>query len=170
MGAAKQVIVLGISLLIAWLLWSGHYTPLLVALGVISTYGVLALCVRMDIIDEEGVPTHIFLWLPSYLLWLAKEIILSNLTVIRLILHPETPISPTLFQLRAQAKSELGWVILANSITLTPGTITIRLRDGVLLVHSLTRSGADALLEGNMNRRVKHLEGAADNPQSTFAP
>jgi multicomponent Na+:H+ antiporter subunit E len=124
----------------------------------------------MDIIDEEGVPIHIYLWLPTYLIWLLKEILVANFTVIGLILHPRCPISPSLVQLRALSNTELGWVILANSITLTPGTITIRLRSGLLLVHSLTRTGADDLLAGNMNRRVKHLEGASTHPQPTFSP
>jgi multicomponent Na+:H+ antiporter subunit E len=150
--------ILGVSLVGVWLLWSGHYDPLMVALGLVSTYAVLGLCLRMDIIDEEAVPAHVYLHLPGYGLWLIKEIIVSSLVVAGQILRPRLRISPTLARFPALPRTAVGQVILANSITLTPGTITIRLRDGQLLVHALTRRGADGLLRGAMNRRVAGLE------------
>lgn len=159
MGFVLRVIVLGVSLAGAWLLWSGHYVPLIIALGLVSTYAVMGLCLRMDIIDEESVPAHMWIGLPAYGLWLIKEIVCSSLVVAGRILSPRLRISPTLVCIRAQPRTGLGQVILANSITLTPGTITVRLRDGDLLVHSLSRRGADDLLRGGMNRRVAALEG-----------
>lgn len=146
----------------AWLLWSGHYVPMLVALGLCSTYAVLGLCLRMNVIDEEAVPAHLYVALPWYGLWLLKEIVVSSLTVAALILRPRLRISPTLARIPALPETAVGQVILANSITLTPGTVTVRLRDGVLLVHALSRRGAQTLGDGSMNRRVAALEGKTE--------
>ncbi len=96
---------------------------------------------------------------PLYLCWLAKEVVLSNIDVARRILHPKLPISPTMFYVKASQKTPGGQVIYANSITLTPGTITVRLRDGYLIVHSISREAADAVKEGTMDRKVTAIEG-----------
>lgn len=155
----KQSLLLGGSLLGVWLLWSGHYTPLLISFGVGSSVMVVLLSRRMEIVDEEGQPFELVPRLISYLPWLVWEIIRANIDVTRRILHPKLPISPTLVEVKASQKTELGQVIYANSITLTPGTISIRIRDGVILVHALSKQGADALLEGEMDRRVSAVEG-----------
>jgi multicomponent Na+:H+ antiporter subunit E len=89
------------------------------------------------------------------LLW---QIVLANVDVAKRILDPRLPISPTMITLKPTQRSEIGQVIYANSITLTPGTVTTSLSDGVLEVHALTRENADALLAGDMDRRVTALE------------
>ena len=108
-------------------------------------------------------PIHWRLVLRSilYLPWLVLEVIKANLQVSRIILSRRIRISPRLIRLNATQKSELGQVIFANSITLTPGTVTLNVQDGELLVHALTEATANDLHEGEMNRRVRALEGPA---------
>ena len=67
-------------------------------------------------------------------------------------------IDPVMIRLKAGQVTEMGQVIYGNSITLTPGTITVDIDDGELLVHALTQSGADGLAEGEMDRRITALE------------
>lgn len=143
-----------------WFLWSGHTETLLLAFGAISVGIVTLLAFRMNVIDEESEPYELGLRPLFYLPWLLWEIAKANLHVARVILTPSLPIHPRLLRIRATQKSNLGRVILANSITLTPGTVTLDVRDGTLLVHALTPKSADGLLSGDMDRRVTWLEGA----------
>ncbi len=75
----------------------------------------------------------------------------------RIVLSPRLPISPTLVELDAKPTTDAGRVLLGNSITLTPGTVTLDIYADRLLVHALTKEGAAALEEGEMNRRVASL-------------
>lgn len=144
-----------------WLLLSGHYTPLLLGLGAVSCLLVTLLARRMWLVDEETHPLQLAQRLPGYWLWLAREIAGSNLDVAGRILRPGLPISPTMIRLSTHEKTELGQVIYANSITLTPGTVSVELRGGEIGVHALTRAGAGDLREGEMDRRVQVLEGGS---------
>ena len=147
-------------LFFTWFLWSGHTEPLLLAFGVFSVGIVTLLAFRMNVIDEESEPYELGLRPLLYVPWLLWEIAKANLHVARVILTPSLPVHPRLLRIRATQKSNLGRVILANSITLTPGTVTLDVRDGTLLVHALTPKSADGLLSGDMDRRVTWLEGA----------
>jgi multicomponent Na+:H+ antiporter subunit E len=93
----------------------------------------------------------------GYWIWLAKEMVLSSLHVSRIILTPRLPVDPQVIEIRATADHPLDQAILGNSITVTPGTLTLDVHEGVLKVHSLTREGAEALLGGEMDRRVASL-------------
>jgi len=142
-----------------WLLLSGLFTPFLLAAGAGCALAVLAFARRMDVIDREGHPIHLG-WraLFSYWPWLIKEIAKSSWDVSRRILDPRLPISPTLARFRPSQKSELGLVIHANSITLTPGTVAVEVEAGEFLVHALTREGAAGLAGSEMDRRIAVLE------------
>lgn len=155
----KHAAGLAITLFIAWLLWSGHTSPLLVTLGAGSCMLVVWLLHHMDILDPQGQPLHLLLDLARYLPWLMREVVRSNLDVARCILSRDPPISPCITRVKAMQKTPLGQVIFANSITLTPGTLSLRIRDGYIVVHALTHEAAEALHAGEMNRRVRHLEG-----------
>lgn len=142
-----------------WLVLSGHYTAITIPAGILSVIGVVALARRMDIVDREGHPIHL---LPRaftlYWPWLIKEIAKAAWDVTKIILNPKLPISPTLIRVKANQRSSVGVVTYANSITLTPGTITARVSDSELLVHAITRSGAEDLAEGTMDRKVSSFE------------
>ena len=145
--------------MVLWLLLSGHFTALLIALGVASSLAAVSIARRMDLIDHEGHPVHLGWRGLTYLPWLIWEIVKANIDVARIILSPSLPISPVLFRLHADQKTGLGHVIYANSITLTPGTVTVDLVGHVLDVHALTREAADELENGRMNARVTEMEG-----------
>lgn len=154
-----RYISLAIVLLIFWLALSGYYTGLLISLGVASVAGVLYLGRRMSIVDDEGHPIHLAVGALSYWPWLIMEIMKSAVGVSRIILDPALPISPSLVTVKPSQKTGIGVNVYANSITLTPGTITIEAKRGELLVHAITKAGADDLAEGTMDRRVSRLEG-----------
>jgi multicomponent Na+:H+ antiporter subunit E len=143
-----------------WLALSGHYTPMLVAAGAAST----ALCVfaarRVRVVDAEGHPIHLFRGALTYFPWLVREITRSAWNVSKIILHPRLPISPTLTVVQASQRTTVGVVTYANSITLTPGTITVGVRGNELTVHALVTDGADDLEAGGMDRRVSQFESA----------
>lgn len=152
---------LAIALLLFWLGLSGHYTPLLIVFGVISVVVVVALSGRMRVLDAEGHPIHLAIGAITYWPWLLWEIAKSAWGVARIILDPRLPISPTLVRVRASQKTALGIATYANSITLTPGTISTGIDGNDILVHAITRDGASDLEEGTMDRRVAAFEGSA---------
>lgn len=148
-------------LYVLWLVLSGHYTPLLLTIGVVCAVGVCALALRMEVVDHESYPVHLRLWrFVVYWAWLFAEITKSNIDVARRILHPDLPISPTVIRVRASQRAPLGRVVYANSITLTPGTVSMDVRDDDdhIEVHALTREAAAAVEAGEMDRRVRELE------------
>ena len=142
-----------------WVLLSGIIEPLLLGLGLASSLAVVWITVRADRRDGEPVPFTLRVErLPGYLLWLAWEIVKSNVDVSRRILSPSLPIAPTVRWLPASQRSELARVIYADSITLTPGTLSIDLEDGSVEVHALNEGSLDALERGEMDARVSRLE------------
>ena len=155
------IIILGAALLGMWLVLSGHYTPLLISFGVASSVLATWMAIRMKIADDEGVPVHLFPGVLGYVPWLIKEIFVSNVQVARIILSPELPVSPTLVHYRASQETDLGRVIFANSITLTPGTVTTGVEGDDLRIHALAWLFVDGVEEGEMDRRVVGLEGGS---------
>jgi multicomponent Na+:H+ antiporter subunit E len=149
------------ALFIFWLLLSGLYTPFLVLAGLGASIAVAALAWRMDVADREGHPVHLTLGALAYWPWLIKEIVKSGWQVSRIILHPRLPISPTLVRFQPSQKSAVGLVTHANSITLTPGTITVEADHREFLVHALTRAAAAGVVDSEMDRRVSRFEGSA---------
>ena len=148
--------VLALLLVGAWLLWSGIYKPLLLWLGAFSCLLSVYIAHRVGFF-EKSTGLHLLPRLPRFSLWLLVEIVKSSLEVVRLVLDPKLPISPTVVEIEAEPKDDVGQVILANSITLTPGTVTLDVFDNRLLVHCVTREGARAIEEGDANRRVAEL-------------
>jgi multicomponent Na+:H+ antiporter subunit E len=157
----KRSLILFATLMAVWLLLSGHFNATLITYGVLSCLGVVALMAHLKILDEEALPAHLALRAFFYIPWLFKEIVLSNLAVAKVILDPKLPIHPRILRIDASQKTDVGQVIYANSITLTPGTVTLDARHGKFLVHALTTDSAEGLLSGEMDRRVSILEGHA---------
>jgi multicomponent Na+:H+ antiporter subunit E len=155
-----RAVSLWLTLFATWLLLSGVYEPLYIILGLVSCTVAVVIGVRMDVVDHESHPIHLTRRFPGYFLWLAKEIVVANFDVSKQILKPRLDIHPRLIRVKSSQHDELGLVIFANSITLTPGTVTIDIDDGELLVHALTADSAADLQSGEMDRRVTELEGA----------
>lgn len=124
---------------------------------------VVLLALRMDVVDHEGHPLHLDpKALVIYWCWLLREIIVSNIYVCRLIVNPSMPISPTVIALRSSQSSDLSRVIFANSITLTPGTVTIDVDGDITEVHAITEEVARSLMQGSMDARVTALENRSE--------
>jgi multicomponent Na+:H+ antiporter subunit E len=127
--------------------------------GLASCVLVAWLASRMEMVDKtESVPL-ILARMIGYLPWLTVEIIKSNIDVAKRVWHPDLPISPTIVTVKASQKTALGLVLHANSITLTPGTLSIDVEDGEIEVHSLAEELVAAFDDGEMDRRVTRLEG-----------
>ena len=164
----KHIITLYLLLLGAWTLWSGlswpwgaHFEPLVATMGLVSTALVVFIAWRMDVVDNEGAPIQLTTFRTlAYVPWLGLEIIKANLDVARRILDPRLPISPNLIIVPASQTTEIGRVVYANSITLTPGTVSVSVNDDSIEVHALTRDAAAGVETGAMDRRVTRLEGS----------
>ena len=152
------IIGLTFSLSAFWLLMSGHYTPLILFLGAISVGFVLYLTKRMDALDEDTFEFKLKRRHFSYWSWLAKEIFKANLDVAKVVLAPNMKLSPRMLRVPTSQSSELGTVIYANSITLTPGTVSVDIEGDEIIVHALTQELMDGLMEGDMDKRVNYLE------------
>jgi len=140
----------------SWLLWSGIYKPLLLWLGAFSC--LLSVYIARRVGFFRGTTgLHVIPRLPAYWFWLLGEIVRSSLEVMRIVLDPKLPISPTLVEIDAEPKGPIGQVILGNAITLSPGTITLDVYRNHLRVHCLTRDGARSIEAGEANRRTAAL-------------
>jgi multicomponent Na+:H+ antiporter subunit E len=140
-----------------WLLLSGHYTALIMSLGGLSVLIVTWFIWRMDRVDGElGVlPTRPRLF--YYLLWLMWQVVLSNIDLVRRIWDPTLPIRPTWQRLDIKVTSSLAKTLYANSITLTPGTLTTDVEDDHFMVHSVLPDGIDELRKGEMEKQIQRL-------------
>jgi len=144
-----------------WLALSGHYTPVLVTVGAVCAVACVFAAIHMRAADPEGHPIELFRGAITYFPWLFLEIAKSGWSVTKVILAPSLPISPTMTVVRASQKTPAGMATYANSITLTPGTITVGVSGDEFIVHALVRDGADDLEGGGMDRRVSQFEGVA---------
>lgn len=141
-------------LLVTWLLLSGVYEPLTMGLGVVSCVVAVLLTRRMlKSGPVEATPARwarIILYIP----WIMWEIWKANIDVVKIVLNPAMPISPRLIRVKGTQKTDLGLTLYANSITLTPGTITLDVRNHTFLVHCLTQGAAEGVETGDMDRKV----------------
>jgi multicomponent Na+:H+ antiporter subunit E len=155
----RHVINLSLFLFAVWLALSGHYTPLLLGLGVLSSLFVVLLAMRVELVDREVVLVLLKPRALLYWLWLGGEVIKSNIDVTLRILDPKLRISPNVIRVRATQRSDLGRVTYANSITLVPGTVAMSVEADEITVHALTRAVAADLQRGEMDRRITEMEG-----------
>lgn len=144
---------------VLWLLWSGMFSGLMLSFGLVSCLLVAWLASRMEMVDSDESTLMILVRMLGYIPWLVKEIIKSNIDVARRVWHPDLPISPTIVTVKASQRTALGLVLHANSITLTPGTLSIDVGDGEIEVHSLAEELIASFDDGEMDRRVARLEG-----------
>jgi multicomponent Na+:H+ antiporter subunit E len=142
---------------VVWLLLSGHYTTLILSLGVLSVLIVTWFLWRMDRVDGELGVVPIRPRLLYYLLWLMWQVVLSNIDLVRRILDPALPIQPTWQRLDIKVTSTLAKTLYANSITLTPGTLTTDVGEDHFMVHSLSPEGIEELRKGEMERQIQRL-------------
>jgi multicomponent Na+:H+ antiporter subunit E len=150
----KHAVSLTLTLFSLWVLLSGHFDALLITLGVASSLVTVFLALRMEVLDHESHPLHLSRQLPRFGLFLLREVILANLDVVRRILTPGKSYSPQLRQFPLPQQTELGQVIYANAITLTPGTVTVQLNTDSIRIHALSREAAEDLQTGRMAQAI----------------
>ena len=153
-GRIRAYLIFAALLIAAWVLWSGMFKPLLLGLGVFSCALAGYIAVRMGYVDTSVFALRFNLRVITFWGWLLKEIVKSSLEVARVVLSRELRLSTRVVEIDASKLSPVDQAILGNSITLTPGTLTLDADDGKLLVHALTSDGAAALEDGEMMRRV----------------
>lgn len=153
MRSLPIVAVLGVF----WLLLSGHFTPLLLVLGLASVVLVVWFVQRMDAVDHEPIQLHPSPRLLGYLAWLLWSVVKANIDVARRVWDPQLPVHPVWARLDTRVKTPVEITLYANSITLTPGTLTTDVRDDYFLIHALSQDGVDDLRDGEMERRILRL-------------
>ena len=140
-----------------WLLMSGHYSLLIISLGVISCAFCVYVTKRAKLIDNEGLPLYFFPRIFNYLIWLFKEIFISNINTAKVIISGK--IEPETFTVKASQSTDVARVTYANSITLTPGTVTTKIKDNMFEVHALNSDFGDDVRSNVMDKKVRWLEG-----------
>lgn len=155
-------------LAVVWVALSGKIDPVHLGFGALSV-GLAAWMTRdLELAQTLTVRTRPLgrVWLgPAlrYPFWLLKEIAVANVQIAKIILDPRLPIDPVVVRFDSRLKASLAHVLLGNSITLTPGTFTVEVRDGIFTVHALTEAGASATALGAMRARVAEVFGESDD-------
>ena len=152
--AIRHSLTLGAVLFALWLGLSGQTGPLTLALGLLSIGIIVYISQRMDKIDQEFYPAHMTILMLRFWLFLAREIVIANIDVIKRIFRPGKSISPQMFELPLTQKTDIARVIYANAITMTPGTVSMNLDTKTVTVHTLSVEAADDLRSGRMARAM----------------
>lgn len=141
-----------------WTGLSGEYTltkPLIATLGAISILLSAILAYRFDIVDREGSPYARLMHLLGYWAWLVVEIFKANWVVIKACLRSTLDINPALVKVKTGCESDLARTVFANSITLTPGTVSVEVEGNKILVHALYEDSAGPGAFDDMDRRSR---------------
>ncbi|MEM9601359.1 MAG: Na+/H+ antiporter subunit E [Pseudomonadota bacterium] len=147
-----------IALAVSWLAWSGYYDGLLLTFGALSCLFVFYLMHRIGLADLDPRSARTFANMVSYIPWLLLEIIKSNIEVAKIIWRPAMQLNPAVQDIPSTQETTLGLVTFANSVTLTPGTLTISAEPGSLKVHALNADAFEGDGFAEMDRRVSTLE------------
>jgi len=163
-SALQNFVVTFLLLFAFWALLSGKFDTFHLSLGVICSFIVALighdlLFANLRVGDMRVIVKRFFAYLP----WHLYQIVVANFQVAYLALSPKMPISPKIMRFKTKLESDISWVTLANSITLTPGTITIDIEEGEFVVHALSEKLADDLDTGEMEDRVAHVFMEADH-------
>lgn len=163
-GLLRYGVILTGALVLFWLGLSGYFKPMLLILGALSVVIVVILCARMRIFDKETAP---YLYIPktlAYFTWLGGEIFKANIAVVRAVLSPNMAISPTMVHVPNDRSTDMGASMFANSITLTPGTVSVSMEPGGILVHALLAEMAEPDDFTEMSARSGWSVGEPDGP------
>lgn len=153
-----QRLLLGIAFYFLWIGLSGHFSPFLLVTSVLSVVGVILLLTRLGLVSRDYQPFSLVVSLVTYWGWLLVEILKANIDVLRCVLGLGRPATPSMAWIPAPQKTELCRTLYANSITLTPGTITVLAEDDRFLIHALHCEGLTSLQGGEMELRCTGLD------------
>ena len=145
---------------VLWVIFNGQITLEICLFGVVIAALMFAFtCKFMDYSVKKELRTYRNIWRGiSYIVLLLSEIIKANYSVIRLILSPKYEIEPKLVRFKTDLKSDTLRVILADSITLTPGTITVTLEGEEYLIHCLDKDMAEGMEDSEFVHRLRAFE------------
>jgi multicomponent Na+:H+ antiporter subunit E len=148
--------------MVLWLLLSGIYDLLHISFGVFSvmlvTFLNYPLRKRLFFLEEHSEALKLSLpRLIFYIPWLLWQIVIASLQVACVVLHPRCPIDPALLRFKTRLGNTSAKVILGNSITLTPGTITLDITDDEFLVHGLMDISSTGIIDGTLPNQVAKL-------------
>ncbi len=142
-----------------WVVFSGFLDPFHLSLGLISC-GIVTWLSSDLLFDDQSIPIRRravqAVRLSSYILWLTWQIVLSNIAVLKLAFAQRSALQPQIVRYRTPLKSDFERFLLANSITLTPGTVTIKILGDTFYIHAIDDSAA-AGLNGEMDRRIARI-------------
>ena len=145
---------------LAWVIFNGRLTLEIALFGIVVAAAVFAfICYFMDYNFKKEL--RFYKRMPllfRYLYCLVKEIIIANIVVCRMIWTRKEQVEPALVRVHTDLKSETARVMLANSITLTPGTITVSMTENELLVHCLDKSLAEGMEDSSFVQLLRKLE------------
>ncbi|MAW76391.1 MAG: cation:proton antiporter [Planctomycetes bacterium] len=161
-------ILLFVTLMGFWLLLSGQFeSSFLIGSGVVSSALAVFCCHRLGLIGASYQPIASLPGFLLYLPWLLSQIVIASLDVTRRSWSPRPAIQPRLVKVPHKIDHPLAQTLLANSITLTPGTVTVDVAEDHLLVHALTEAAQKGVLEGSMAQRVSKLIPDSDDHSDT---
>jgi len=153
--------ILFVSLMAFYVVLSGQiYSVFLMGAGVVCCLIITVLAKRLGVVDDEGLPYRWWGRTLAYMPWLMWQIVLANIDVLKRVWKPgKLDIQPRMISVPHELRTAYGIATYMNSITLTPGTVTVDIGDDELLVHALTEDAAEDLLGGEMHERVLKVEG-----------
>ena len=156
----RQTITIFITIFLFWLLLSGLYTPFMILLGIISSLGITLIITKMNIIEQGNSIQNLRIdQLLKYSIWLIREIIVSNLKVCLIIINPSHKVEPEIIEIEALDVSKITNTLYANSITLTPGTLTLDVDKNKMKIHTLDVVFKQSLLTQEMAKKVDAIDG-----------
>jgi len=155
-------IVIFLLLFGTWIIFSGQFDAFHLSLGILSSLFIAAISSSFLFINRAknfGQRLAELLKLPGYFLWLMWEIVLSNIHILKLVLTPGEikELDPSLVRIKPKLKTDFAKYVLANSITLTPGTITIDIDGDEMLIHAISKHTADGVRDDAMERQVARI-------------
>lgn len=153
-------LITAIAMFIFWILLSGEFTFILITSGVVASLITAYLSHdifvgKADLKTETGRVFKFIVYIP----WLLWEIILANVEIAYLVLNPKPLVDPQIVRFKNDLKTDLGIVTLAHSITLTPGTVTVEANREEFVIHAIWQKSAEGIIGGEMQRKVKKIEG-----------
>lgn len=162
----KHLLVLAVLMFIFWILLSGKLEFKFLTYGVLTALISAYICVPLLLLpNASGTKKYFIFDVPLgqyavYWLWLLNEVVKANIDVVKATIKAEMQINPRVIRFRIQYDNPMAHTTLANSITLTPGTVTLNVTpDGLYEIHALTDGAAEGLLDGGMQKRVADLFG-----------
>ena len=175
MKLSKQSLIISfLSLMGFWYLMSGFFDITHTIMGLISVGIVMGINYRFKTFsfydDETDIIKDVrFFYVPYYFGWLIVQIIISGVQVAKILLMPSLPIQATIVRFKVDFPNPHCKMILGNSITLTPGTLTVDINDDEFIVHAISTSSFEGIASGEMPRKVlKLFDGEGHEVVSDF--